>query len=195
MSSTRRLVVVLVALACAASLAACSSSKKTTTTGSSSTTSSTAPITLTPPSSTAANDTFGAGRLFLADTSHLCELIDANKLRTAVGLDLQTVAVQGSACVFAAANGGGQVIVTVENGMPAMVLDSKLQLNGAGNVTVKEVTVSGAKRAVLETQPLPDQINQTLIALYDGGGVQLLISGKGLTDAKAIAAAEAVANS
>lgn len=191
------------ALACAATVAAsvsaCSSKKSNTgasTTPSSSATTSGAPITLTPPPSSQppAGTFFGVDRLFTAKDEDRCTVIDLGKLKAAVGMDLQAGTTEGSsACVFSTADRSGQVIVTVDIGMPALALDEKLKLNGVGNVTAKEVTVAGAKRAVLETQSLPSQVNQTIIALFDAGGLQLLISGKNLTDGNAISAAQAVA--
>jgi len=179
----------LLAVVLAAALTACTSSKNAP----SDTATYPTLITLSPPSSSAAAGSFfGPSRLFAATAGQLCQLVDVSKLGSAVGIDLQPGTVQGSACVFAATNAAGEVILSVQNDMPAAVLDAKLQLDGVSNVTAKEVSVNGAKRAVLQTQTLPSQINQTLIALYDGGGVQLLIGGRNLTDAKAIAAMEAV---
>lgn len=180
------------AIGCIAiTLAACSSSKKTTSTptlpasGNASSTASTLP---------GSDEGSGgnADRLF-ADGADLCKLIDVGELNMASGFIFAPGTSQGHACVYATSDGKTGLIVTAEKDMPDLVLDSKLKLNGVGNVTVKEVTVKGAKRAVLETQPLPSQVNQTLIARYGSGGIQLLLNSATLTDDQAIKSAEAIA--
>jgi hypothetical protein len=192
MGSARVVRIATVGLALVAALSACSSSKKSDgATSTAGTTAGTSAAASTSASSSSSGEAGNLAKLFATDAD-LCKVIDVGELSMGSGFIFAPGVRVGNACSYTTSDGKTGLIVSVEKDLPDLVLDSKLKLNGVGNVTVKEVTVKGAKRAILQTQPLPSQVNQTLIARYDEGGVQVLLHSPTLTDQQAINSIDAI---